>query len=142
MVWGYLSEFWDAVAEVVVESGTYTIAWFESLGNAVAGAIGALFEDLIHHIYDIFYIGQYLVDQLQILFGIIFTPLTWIFNFVKGFFDSAFASAVESEISFTWSADVLAVFNLVPHWNILMFAISAGISILVLAYILRRLSQF
>lgn len=142
MTWGYLSEFWDAIGEVVVSANTYTIDWFQSIGNAVAGAIGALFEDLIHHIYDIFYVGQYLVDNLAVLFGILFTPLSWIFNLVKGFFDSAFQPAVESTISFPWNAEVLALFNAVPYWNVLMFSISAGLSILILDFILKRLSQF
>ena len=140
MVWGYLSEFWDAITQEVVESGTYTIDWFKSVGNAVAGAIGALFEDLIHHIYDFFYIGQYLVDNLGNLFAVIFTPLTWIFNFVKGFFNSAFAAPIEPTITWTFSDNVLTVFNAIPYWNIFTFAIGAGISIIFLVFIFKRLT--
>jgi len=141
MVWGYLSEFWDAITDVIVGGTTYTIAWFEGIGNAVAGAIGALFEDLIHHIYDVFYICQYLVDNLGNLFAIVFTPLTWIFNFVKGFFISAFTAPVEPTITWTFSEEILGIFQHVPYWNVLMFAIGAGISVLVLVFIFKRLTS-
>jgi len=136
MSWGYLGEFWNAITEV----GDYTIAWFQSVGNAVAGAIGSLFEDLIHHIYDFFYIAQYLLDNLGDLFAIIFTPLTWIFNFVKGFFVSAFATPPDPEIEWIFPDNVIAFFNSIPYWNYLMFAIGSGIAILLLVFIFKRLS--
>lgn len=135
MAWGYLSEFWDKITDV----GDYTIAWFQGIGNAVAGAIGSLFEDLIHHIYDFFYIAQYLVDNLGELFEIIFTPLTWVFNFVKGFFISAFATPVEPTITWVFSDEILSVFEAIPYWNIFTFAIGSGIAILMLVFVFRRL---
>lgn len=139
MSWGYLGEFWNAVAEVVVDANTYTIAWFQSLGNAVAGAIGSLFEDLIHHIYDVFYIAQYLLDNLADLFSIIFIPLTWIFNFVRGFFNSAFATPPEAGISWVFSDSILNFYNSIPYWNYLMFGVGAGIGILFLVFIFKRI---
>jgi hypothetical protein len=140
MSWGYLGEFWNSITEVVVNSSTYTIAWFQSIGNAVAGAVGALFEDLIHHIYDLFYIAQYLVDNLGTLFGVIFTPLTWVFNFVRGFFVSAFGTPVAPEITWTFSTDIIAVFQKFPYWNVLTYSIGAGLGILVLVFIFKRLT--
>jgi len=137
MVWGYLAEFWDEITQV----GDYTIEWFQNIGNAVAGAIGSLFADLIHHIYDFFYIAQYLVENLGQLFVIIFSPLTWIFNFVRGFFVSAFISPVEPEITWQFSDEVLSVFQAIPYWDIFTFALGAGLSILVLFFIFKRLSQ-
>lgn len=139
MIWGYLSEFWDKITDVIVGGTTYTIAWFEGIGNAVAGAIGSLFEDLIHHLYDFFYIAQYLVDNLGELFAIIFFPLTWIFNFVRGFFVSAFAPPVEPEISWIFPEQILELFNAIPYWNILMFSLGAGISILLLVFVFKRI---
>jgi len=142
MVWGYLSEFWNAITQEVVEAGVYTIAWFESIGNAVAGAIGSLFEDLIHHIYDVFYVLQYLLDNLQSLFNIVLTPLTWIFNFVRGFFISAFVEDIPPEITWTFPDEIVGVFNSIPYWEVFTFGIGAGISILVLVFIFRRLLSF
>jgi len=137
MVWGYLSEFWDAITQV----GDYTIEWFQNIGNAVAGAIGSLFNDLIHHIYDFFYIAQYLIDNLGEFFAIVFSPLTWIFNFVRGFFISAFVSPVEPTITWEFSDEVLSVFQAIPYWDIFTFALGAGIAIIVLIFIFKRLAQ-
>jgi len=142
MVWGYLSEFWNAITQEVVEAGVYTIGWFESIGNAVAGAIGSLFEDLIHHIYDVFYVFQYLIDNLQSLFDIVLTPLAWVFNFVKGFFISAFIEDIPPAITWTFPDEVVGVFNSIPYWDVLTFGIGAGLSILVLVFIFRRLLSF
>jgi len=137
MAWGYLAEFWGAITQV----GDYTIEWFQNIGNSVAGAIGALFEDLIHHLYDLFYIAQYLIDNLGELFGVIFTPLTWIFNFVRGFFISAFADNVEPTITWVFSDEILSVFQAIPYWNILTLALGSGIAILVLVFIFKRLTS-
>ena len=137
MVWGYLSEFWVKIEAV----GDYSIAWFQGIGNAVAGAIGSLFEDLIHHIYDLFYIGQYLIDNLGTLFETIFTPLTWVFNFVKGFFVSAFDTAVEPAITWVFPEEILEVFQAIPHWDIFTFALGSGMAILILIFIFKRLTS-
>ena len=136
-MWGYLSEFWDQIVAV----GDYSVAWFEGIGNAVAGAIGALFEDLVHHIYDLFYIAQFLLENLQDLFGLALNPLAWIYNFVKGFFVSAFSSPVEPDISWVFPEGVLAVFQAVPYWDVFMFAIGAGISVLFLVFIFKLLTS-
>lgn len=137
MAWGYLSEFWDQLTNV----GDYTIAWFQGVGNAVAGAIGSLFEDLIHHFYDIFYVIQYLLDNLQDLFAIITTPLMWIFDFVKGFFVSAFATQTTAEIDWVFPDNVIALFNSIPYWNVFTFAIGTGLTILMLVFVFKRLTS-
>lgn len=137
MVWGYLAEFWDKLVEV----GGYPVAWFQGIGNAVAGAIGSLFEDLIHHLYDFFYIAQYLIDNLGELFTIIFTPLTWIFNFVKGFFVSAFATPIEPTITWIFPTQILEIFDAIPYWGIFTFAIGSGIAVLVLVFIFKRMTS-
>lgn len=142
MNWGYLSEFWDAITQQVVDAGVYTVGWFESLGNAVAGAIGSLFNDLIHHIYDLFYVNQYLIDNLQDLFEIVLTPLAWVFNFVKGFFISAFVEDTAPAITYVFPDEIIGVFNSIPYWSTFTFGIGAGISILVLVFIFKRLLSF
>lgn len=140
-MWGYLSEFWDSVVEV----GGYSVAWFQSLGNAVAGAIGGIFEDLTHHFYDIFYIAQWFLSNLGEILLTVFTPLTWIFNFVKGFFVSATMTLEQLGIEtpeFTLLTDnVKAVFEVVPYLNLLLTAISGCFGIMIIIFIVKRASQ-
>jgi len=140
-MWGYLSEFWGAVSQV----GDYTVTWFQSLGNAVAGAIGGLLEDLTHHFYDIFYIAQWFLDNLGEMLATAFTPLTWIFNFVKGFFVSATMSLEElgievPEINLI-SDNVKAVFEIVPYMNLLLTAIAGVFGLMIVIFIVKRASR-
>lgn len=101
-----------------------------------------MLDNLIHHIYDNFYIGLYLIDNLGILFGIIFTPLTWIFNFVRGFFVAAFATDITPTITWTMPDNIMAVFSaVIPYWTTLTFAVGAGLSILILIFILKRFTS-
>jgi len=140
-MWGYLSEFWNAITQV----GDYTVAWFQSVGNAVAGAIGGLFEDLTHHFYDIFYIAQWFLDNLGEMLATAFTPLTWIFNFVKGFFVSATMSLEELEIEVPEinliSDNVKAVFEIVPYMNLLLTAIAGVFGLMIVIFIVKRASR-
>ena len=140
-MWGYLSEFWDAITEV----GGYTIAWFQSVGNAVAGAIGSIFEDLTHHFYDIFYVVQWFLDNLGDMLSNAFIPLTWIFNFVKGFFVSATMSVEELGIEIPEmtlvSDNVKAVFEIVPYFGLLTTSIAGVFGIMIIIFIAKRASQ-
>jgi len=140
-MWGYLGEFWNAITQV----GDYTIAWFQSVGNAVAGAVGSLFEDLIHHFYDIFYTIWWLLDALQDLFVIIFRPLTWVFNFGRGFFYTAFKTPAELGLDIGevghFGGNVIAVFNAIPYVNYIFAGVGGALAILFLAFMIKRLSQ-
>jgi len=140
-MWGYLLEFWNAITGV----GEYTIAWFQSVGNAVAGAIGGLFEDLTHHFYDIFYLVRWFFDNLAEVFSSAFTPLTWIFNFVKGFFVSATMSLEELEIEIPEmtlvSENVETVLENVPYLNLLLTAIAGVFGLMIIIFIVKRVSR-
>lgn len=140
-MWGYLSEFWNAITAV----GGYTIEWFQSVGNAVAGAIGGLFEDLTHHFYDIFYINQWFLDNLSEMLSTAFRPLTWIFNFVRGFFVSASMSLEELGIEVPemelMSSNVLEVIEIIPYFNLLLTAIAGVFGLMIVIFIVKRASQ-
>lgn len=143
-MWGYLSEFWNSITQVVVEAGTYTIDWFESVGNAVAGAIGGLFEDLVHHLYDVFYSVQWLLDGLQNFFSIIFSPVVWALNFGKGFITTAFASPDELGLEIgevgEISASVFAFFDAVPYFNYILVGAGACLGLFFLIVVIKKLS--
>jgi len=140
-MWGYLAEFWNAIAEV----GGYTVNWFQSVGNAVAGAIGGLFEDLTHHFYDFFYIIQWFLENLGEMLSDAFTPLTWIFNFVRGFFVSAIMSLEELGIEIPemtlMSENVETVLENVPYLNLLLTAIAGIFGLTVILFIIKRASR-
>lgn len=141
MLWGYLSEFWDAITQV----GDYTIEWFESIGNAVAGAIGGLFSDLTHHFYDVFYLVQWFLSNLGSMMSTILAPLFWVFNFTKGFLASATSSMIELGIEVPQielvSSNVSVFFNAIPYFSLLLSGISGALGLFIFIFILKKIIQ-
>ena len=139
-MWGYLTEFWGQIVQI----GDYTVEWFQGIGNAVAGAIGGVFENLIHHLYDIFYIVQWFLTGLQDLFSILFKPLAWAFNFGKGLFETAFKTATELGLEEGqighFNQSVFDFLNVIPHFNIILLGVAGCLGILFLVFIVKKLS--
>lgn len=94
---------------------------------------------LFHNFADIFYSIQYIFDNLVNVFVIVFSPINFAFNFIKGFFDGINSTPPETAISWTFSDEILAVFNTIPYWSVLMFAIGGALSILILIFIISLL---
>lgn len=92
MVWDYLAQFWDAVVAVTVGGVEYTVGWFQAIGNAVAGAVGNLFEFLIRGFSDFIVFLGWSGEMLGDIFGAIISPLNFIFLFFKSFFVSLSSS--------------------------------------------------
>lgn len=134
MVWNYLSQFWEAVVGV----GEYTIEFFQSIGNAVAGALGGLFDNTFHLISDIGLIFNWFSTQLKDIFLGVLQPISYIFNLLKSFWGTAFQTPATPELTYTFPQEVIDVFETIPHWSIIS-TILAGIIILVMGIALIRL---
>lgn len=104
---------------------------WDDLFNAVSG--------ILHNAYDVFYSIEYIFSNLANIFLIIFSPLNFAFNFIKGFFDGVSVPPPETAISWTFDSGVLGVFNSIPYWSVFMYAIGAGLSILVLIFVVNQL---
>jgi len=113
MIWGYLQEFWNAITGVL----DYPIEFFQSIGNAVAGAIGNLFEFFIHNITDIFVFAGWFFSNFRNFFGNVLLPLRYVYTFLQEFINTAFVSPNTSakEIWF-FGSDIMAIFNVIPYW--------------------------
>lgn len=136
MTWGYLSEFWNAITSV----GDYTVEFFQSIGNAVAGAIGSLFEFFIHTFSDIFTYAGWFFENIGHIFSLLFSPINFIFNFLKSFISSAVASPTETTI-WAFPDQVKSVFSAIPYWNTIVVVLLACVLILVSVSLLRHLSH-
>ncbi len=129
-MWGYLSEFWDSVQEV----GSTSVAWFQSVGNAVGGAVGNLFASTLHYLNDTWVFLGWLFSVIGQLISLFLLPLNYIFQFLKGFLGTAFASP--SDYSYTWPSEVLGLFQHIPQWDTFGVVCGAGLSILALVALL------
>lgn len=137
-MWGYLSEFWDIITSV----GDYTIAFFQNIGNAVAGAIGGLFEDLTHHFYDFFYIIRWFLANLSNMLSKAFTPLIFVFNFIKGFFIASTSTLEKLNIQITemnlLTENVKAFFDVFPYFKLLSMGIGGALGIFIVIFIAKK----
>lgn len=92
-----------------------------------------------HNINDVFYTIQYIFSNLGAIFTIIFTPLNFAFNFFKGFFNGISNAPPETAISWVFPDNIVAVFNAIPFWSVFMYAIGAGLAIIILVWIMSHL---
>lgn len=130
MSWGYLDEFWNAVSSTTLNAWEYTADWFQNVGNAVAGAIGNLFEFVNHYISDIFVFLGWLSHNLGFIFAQIFAPIRYIFQFFSSFIEYAFITPEEPTEIWSFSTSTVQVFESIPYWT--EFATVLGVGILVL----------
>lgn len=123
----YLTEFWSEITEVVVSAGTYTVNWFESVGNAVAGAIGGMFAWLIHYLNDFFIFLGWVFSIIKELIVVFILPISYVFNFLKAFTISAFSAPQTAELGYSFSAGVLALFDAVPYWDTIVTVLGLAV---------------
>lgn len=136
-MWGYLGEFWDLISESVVEAGVYTIGWFESVGNAVAGAIGGMFEWLIHYTNDGFLFLGWISAVIKELITAFLLPLSYFISFLKTFILQVFANPIPPDITFSLNYQIMAVFNAIPYWSTLTTILGVAISVVFAISILK-----
>jgi hypothetical protein len=101
------------------------------------------FGDLVFHTtLDAFYSLAYILENALNVFNIIIKPLTFIFNFIKGFFDGLATIPEELEIEYTFAENVMSVFETVPYFSLLVASIGAGLMMLLLSYLVGKLTKF
>jgi phage-related protein len=135
-MWGYLGEFWNAITSV----GDYTVEFFQSIGNAVAGAIGSLFDFFIHTFSDIVVYAGWFFENIGHIFALLFSPINYIFNFLKSFILSAVSTP---PVNTTWvfTDQIKEIFNAIPLWNSVVVVLGACVLILTGVSLLRHLSH-
>ena len=99
-------------------------------------------DDLVHIAFDCFNVAEYVFANIANLFSLLFTPLTGVFNFVKGFFDGIVSPAPATAVAWTFPDNVMAVFNAIPYFSVIEYACGAGLSVLILIFAFRRLVEF
>lgn len=127
--WGYLSEFWDLITQVDISPWEYSVDFFKGIGNAVAGAVGSLFEFLNHSLSDVFVFGGWFVSVLGNLLTKLWLPVNYIFSFFSAFVERAFATPEPQNI-WSFSTSTKAVFSAIPYWDTTISVL--GVSILII----------
>ena len=139
MDWGFLGEFWNSITSQTINAWEYTTDWFKQIGLAVAGAIGSLFDFLIHYISDLFVFMGWLFSAIKELFLAILLPIGYLTAFLKGFITNIIKTPVIPETPVI-APETMEIFNSLPYWALLsqmlgycmIFIIGIGIIYLIL----------
>lgn len=107
---GYLSEFWNGVASATAD----TVAWFQSLGNAVAGAMGHLLIALIQPIVDFILVFAYFLTLIKAVFLGVASMGFWVYNFALYFMNGITSYSVTNY----WDVGSLYFLNSIPFWGL------------------------
>lgn len=86
-----------------------------------------MIEDIVQPILDFFSFFHWLFANLRIIFICLLSPVNYIFAVVKFFWASAFLTPANPDLSYTFSPQVLAVFNALPFWSSFTAVIGAVI---------------
>ena len=127
-MWGYLTEFWNAITGVVVEAGNYTADFFQSIGNAVAGAIGGAFDWFLHFGFDTYTFIRWVADSFSQLFVFLTSPLSYFYQFLKAFFVNISAPPTGIDSGLTqYATSTLDIFQAIPYWDTLTLILGVGV---------------
>lgn len=130
----YISWFWGKVVGATAD----TAEWFKSLGNAVAGALGAFLLPIFQVFIDVIIVVQYFVQQLvDILQNIAQIP-SWLFYFLTGFFSNLQSTTLHLESA--WDTGIIHYLNYIPFWETLSTAIGFALMAILLGLIFKTLS--
>lgn len=130
MSWGFLGEFWNAITGATIEAWQYTATWFQQIGLAVAGAIGNLFDYLIHSISDFFVFLGWIFSIVKELILSLTLSISYIVSFLRAFVSNAIKTPIEAEAVYNFPTSIMEIFETLPYWNIL--SITLGVCLLVI----------
>jgi len=115
---GYLAEFWNSITDAVVGGTTYTIQFFQQIGNAVAGAVGNVFLDTLHAGYDFLFGLGWFIDAIVQLIVQLFKPLVFISDLLVKVIQ-ALITAPPIENLYTVNFQALGFIQGFPLWSTL-----------------------
>lgn len=90
--------------------------WFQSIGNAVAGGVGAIFDAVFHIILDGFTAVGYIVNIFFIFFKGLIRPFEYFFNYLSSGMSSLFSPMTyTSDLSYQLPTNIIEVFEAIPY---------------------------
>lgn len=76
-------------------------------------------------------------ENTGLLIGKIFLPVQYIYTFLKNFGAAALSNPIIPDEIWTFPNEVLMVFDAIPYWNIIIYVLVLGLSILFVFFILK-----
>lgn len=136
-VWGYITEFWNSITTAIVGGATYGIDWFQSVGNAVAGAVGGLLGYLIHWFSDLFIFLGWFSQNMGVVFKFLFTPFQFVYAFLSEFTAKLFETSIDPGIDIT----ITDYLEIIPYSAQIIGILSIGLMTLVFFFLIKQLQK-
>lgn len=124
MIWGHLGEFWNSVSSTTLNAWEYSQDWFYNIGNAVAGAIGNLFDFILHYFNDVLIFVSWLAHNLGFILSQLLAPIKYLFAFSSSYFSTAFSPPIEPEDIVGISTTSASFINSLPYWSVITIALT------------------
>ena len=121
MIIEYFTQLWNRITAVA----EYPIDFFQNIGDAVGGAIGHFFTELIHLFTDA---GVFFLFSFQIaksIFLVILNPLIYLLNLIYTFISELFNFDFTYEPAIEISDTAMEILNFIPYWSVLSTNIGA-----------------
>jgi len=134
---GFLNEFWSAITSATEG----TVEWFQSLGNAVAGALGNLLFYPLQAVIDFGLAIAYLMNQLLSLISYLISPFLYFFTFLGAVLNYMFQPATASVSLPPLTTSIITVLNIIPYFGYFLAAITAALWIKVILSTLHTLKH-
>jgi len=77
-------------------------------------------------------------QNLGELLGFIFAPVKYIFTYVKSFFVSALGPPIPATEIWSFSDEVVAIFNAIPYWSEVVAVIGLSLMLIFSFYIIKQ----
>ncbi len=128
---GFLGEFWDSITSATEG----TVAFFQNIGLAVAGALGNIFQGIVDIGISVAYAGT-IIRQI---FGLLMLPVQYVFFYLQQLFTLVFDSSITDQIQVGFSNEVLNFITSTPFYTPVMAVLFAVVSFYVGMSILHSL---
>ncbi|GAI36091.1 unnamed protein product [marine sediment metagenome] len=77
-------------------------------------------------------------QNLGELIGSIFTPVKYVFTYVKSFFTTALSPPIPADEIWVFNAETVAVFDAIPYWSEIIVVLGIAIMIIFSFYIIKQ----
>jgi len=125
-IFDYLSQFWNQISD----ASANTVAWFQSVGNAVAGALGYIILTPLQAVVDFGLALSWIFSNLINIIVNFLSPLKFLAVFFSQFLNSILSISNDPQTGFVFDSNALAIITgIIPLWSVLS-SVLAGIIVL------------
>lgn len=131
MTYNLFTDFWDSIAGAATDS----VAWFQSLGYAVGGALGGMLTVLFQPITDLALGLTYVFSLLSQVFLSLSVIVAFYLQIMTSFMTVATGTITEHDISFP--VNVSGFLAAIPYWSTIGTVITWGVAVMMFMWWLK-----